>query len=89
MKSFRGAAQIGIGFVRAYQLTIRPILGPRCRFIPHCSDYSIEAFERHGLFAGGWLTAKRLGRCHPWCKGGYDPVPGGDLSPSSNTTFSE
>lgn len=64
-----------IGMVRLYQWTLRPLIGPRCRFLPHCSDYAIEAFDRHGLFAGGWLTAKRLGRCHPWCQGGLDPVP--------------
>lgn len=64
-----------IGMVRLYQWTFRPLIGPRCRFLPHCSDYAIEAFDRHGLFSGGWLTAKRLGRCHPWCQGGLDPVP--------------
>lgn len=68
-------AYVGIGLVRLYQWTIRPIIGPRCRFLPHCSDYAIEAIDRHGLFSGGWLTAKRLGRCHPWCRGGLDPVP--------------
>lgn len=51
------------------------MIGPRCRFVPHCSDYAIQAFEQYGLFSGGWLTTKRLGRCHPWCKGGFDPVP--------------
>ena len=71
----RLGARCGIGLVRLYQWTIRPIIGPRCRFLPHCSDYAIEAIDRHGLFSGGWLTAKRLGRCHPWCKGGLDPVP--------------
>jgi putative membrane protein insertion efficiency factor len=67
--------QLGIGMVRLYQWTIRPVFGPRCRFLPHCSDYAIEAIERHGLFSGSWLTTKRLGRCHPWCEGGLDPVP--------------
>ncbi len=71
----RLAARLGMGLVRLYQWTIRPIIGPRCRFLPHCSDYAIEAIDRHGLFSGGWLTAKRLGRCHPWCQGGLDPVP--------------
>lgn len=71
----RIASRFGIGLVRLYQWTIRPIIGPRCRFLPHCSDYAIEAIDRHGLFSGGWLTAKRLGRCHPWCRGGLDPVP--------------
>ena len=71
----KAASCAGIGLVRLYQWTIRPIIGPRCRFLPHCSDYAIEAIDRHGLFSGGWLTAKRLGRCHPWCQGGLDPVP--------------
>lgn len=74
MKRFR-ISFFGVVFVRLYQWTIRPILGPRCRFLPHCSDYAIEAFEEHGLFSGAWLSAKRLCRCHPWCDGGLDPVP--------------
>ncbi len=67
--------RVGVALVRLYQWTLRPLLGPRCRYLPHCSDYSIEAIERYGLFSGTWLTAKRLGRCHPWCDGGLDPVP--------------
>lgn len=67
--------QVAVAAVKAYQWTIRPILGPRCRYFPHCSDYSIEAFERYGLFSGGWLTLKRVGRCHPGCAGGLDLVP--------------
>jgi putative membrane protein insertion efficiency factor len=76
-----------IGLVRLYQWTIRPLLGPHCRYLPHCSDYAIEAFDRHGLFSGGWLTLKRLGRCHPGCAGGLDPVPdllGGDKKPADS-----
>jgi uncharacterized protein len=73
-----------IALVRIYQWTIRPILGPRCRYLPHCSDYAIEALQHRGLFSGGWLTAKRLGRCHPWCVGGLDPVP----QTSKNQPFS-
>jgi putative membrane protein insertion efficiency factor len=74
MKRFR-VSFFGVGLVRLYQWTIRPIIGPRCRFLPHCSDYAIEAFEEHGLFSGAWLSAKRLCRCHPWCDGGLDLVP--------------
>jgi putative membrane protein insertion efficiency factor len=74
MKAVR-ASWFGVAFVRLYQWTLRPIIGPRCRFLPHCSDYAIEAFQEHGLFSGAWLSAKRLGRCHPWCDGGLDPVP--------------
>ena len=61
--------------IRAYQLTLSPLLGARCRFYPSCSRYALEAIERHGVCRGGWLTARRLARCHPFCPGGYDPVP--------------
>jgi putative membrane protein insertion efficiency factor len=61
--------------IRGYQLTIAPMLGPRCRFYPSCSEYSMESLRRHGLFRGLWLTVRRLGRCHPWHPGGFDPVP--------------
>ncbi len=60
---------------RVYQLVISSWTGPSCRYLPTCSAYGIEAFKRHGLFRGAWLTVKRLLRCHPWSKGGYDPVP--------------
>lgn len=76
-----GLAWLGMILIRAYQWTIRPMIGPRCRFVPHCSDYGIEALQQHGLFSGGWLTAKRLGRCHPWCQGGLDPVPDASKRP--------
>jgi putative membrane protein insertion efficiency factor len=61
--------------VRGYQLTLSPWLGRSCRFSPSCSQYGIDALEHHGTLSGVWLTAKRLLRCHPWCEGGYDPVP--------------
>lgn len=61
--------------IRAYQLAISPMLGNRCRFHPSCSEYSMEALRRHGLFRGLWLAVRRIGRCHPWHPGGYDPVP--------------
>ena len=61
--------------IRAYQLGISPMLGNRCRFYPSCSDYSMEALQRHGVFRGLWLAVRRIGRCHPWHPGGYDPVP--------------
>ena len=61
--------------IRGYQLAISPMLGNRCRFYPSCSEYSIKALRRHGLFRGSWLTVRRVGRCHPWHPGGYDPVP--------------
>jgi len=64
-----------IAIVRFYQLFISPILGPRCRFYPTCSSYTIEAIKTHGLLKGGWLAIKRIGRCHPGNPGGVDPVP--------------
>lgn len=64
-----------VGLVRLYQLIISPWMPSRCRYHPTCSQYSIEAFKKHGALKGLWLTIKRIGRCHPWSKGGYDPVP--------------
>ena len=61
--------------IRAYQLVLSPLLGPRCRFHPSCSHYALEAIERHGAARGGWLALKRIARCHPLNPGGYDPVP--------------
>jgi putative membrane protein insertion efficiency factor len=61
--------------IRAYQLTLSPLLGPRCRFYPSCSRYTLEAIETHGALRGSWLGAKRICRCHPFHEGGFDPVP--------------
>lgn len=61
--------------IRAYQVAISPMLGNRCRFEPSCSEYSMDALRRHGLCRGSMLAARRVGRCHPWHPGGYDPVP--------------
>jgi uncharacterized protein len=61
--------------LRAYQLVVAPLLGPTCRFAPSCSAYAMEAIRRHGPLAGSRLALRRLGRCHPWNRGGYDPVP--------------
>lgn len=61
--------------IRGYQLAISPMLGNRCRFYPSCSEYSMESLRRHGLLRGLWLTVRRIGRCHPWHPGGFDPVP--------------
>ncbi len=69
--------------IRVYQLVIAPMLGPRCRFLPSCSAYAAEAIIRHGAANGAWMSAKRLARCHPWCDGGFDPVPG--AGPSAAT----
>nr|WP_086937704.1 membrane protein insertion efficiency factor YidD [Thaumasiovibrio occultus] len=64
-----------IGLVRFYRLAISPLLGPRCRFHPTCSEYAIDAIKLHGGIKGSWLAAKRLLRCHPLNDGGFDPVP--------------
>ena len=61
--------------IRGYQIFVSPLLGPRCRFYPSCSSYALEALAAHGAARGIWLTLRRLGRCHPWHPGGYDPVP--------------
>lgn len=63
------------GLIRGYQLFISPLLGPRCRFYPTCSNYALEAIETHGALKGSWLALRRLLRCHPWGDGGVDPVP--------------
>ena len=63
------------GLIRLYQLCISPLLGVNCRFAPSCSEYAAEALTRHGAVRGGWLTLRRLVRCHPWGGSGYDPVP--------------
>jgi len=64
-----------VGFVRLYQRTLAHLIGGQCRYSPSCSNYAIEALRRHGAVRGTWLTAKRVGRCHPWGGGGDDPVP--------------
>jgi putative membrane protein insertion efficiency factor len=61
--------------IKLYQWFLSPILGASCRFNPTCSQYGIEAIKKYGPFKGGWLTIKRIGRCHPWGSHGYDPVP--------------
>lgn len=61
--------------VQGYRLLFSPWLGSACRFTPSCSVYALDALERHGALGGGWLTTRRLLRCHPGCTGGHDPVP--------------
>ena len=61
--------------VRGYQRFISPAFPPACRFYPTCSQYTLEALQRHGALKGTWLGLRRLARCHPWHPGGHDPVP--------------
>ena len=63
------------GLIRFYQIAISPLIGPRCRYYPTCSQYSLEAIAKHGAVHGTWLAVRRLARCHHWGGFGYDPVP--------------
>ncbi len=65
---------IALALLRFYKAAISPWLPSACRFRPTCSEYTMDAISRHGLLPGVWLGLKRLGRCHPFCEGGYDPV---------------
>ena len=67
--------RIAIAPIRFYQRFISPALRSSCRYSPTCSAYAVTAIERHGVLRGGWMSLKRIGRCHPWHPGGYDPVP--------------
>jgi uncharacterized protein len=62
--------------IRGYQRFLSPLLGPRCRFYPSCSQYAVDALRLHGAARGSWLALRRVLRCHPLNPGGYDPVPG-------------
>ena len=64
-----------IAAVRGYQIVLSPLLPAACRYYPSCSTYALEALEKHGAWRGSWLAIKRVGRCHPFRAGGYDPVP--------------
>ena len=68
-------AFVFVGLIAFYQKWISPLFTPSCRFIPSCSAYGIEAINKHGPWRGGWLTLKRLSKCHPFTPCGCDPVP--------------
>jgi putative membrane protein insertion efficiency factor len=75
-----------IGLLRAYRYLISPLYGQVCRYHPSCSAYALEAVTVHGSVRGSWYAVRRLGRCHPWAAGGYDPVPPkASPAPSSQT----
>ncbi|MYN04236.1 membrane protein insertion efficiency factor YidD [Pseudoduganella sp. DS3] len=61
--------------IRVYQVALSPLMGPRCRFYPSCSNYALEALRVHGAAKGSYLATRRVCRCHPWNAGGVDPVP--------------
>lgn len=67
-------ARLLLGLLSLYRATAA-MRTPRCRFLPTCSTYAVEAVRTHGAFRGSWLAARRVGRCHPWNLGGFDPVP--------------
>ena len=75
-------AKLFIVAIRAYQLTLSPFLGGSCRFLPTCSAYAIEAIGTHGAWRGAVLAVRRVSRCHPFGRAGYDPVP----SPSARNS---
>ncbi len=68
-------SKVLIAFVRLYQISLSPLLGANCRFSPSCSQYAIDAIGKRGCLTGAWLAVRRLLRCQPFHRGGYDPVP--------------
>jgi len=70
-----GPAGLAQGLIRVYQKALSPVLGRNCRYQPTCSRYTYEAIGRFGLLRGGWMGIRRIGRCHPFKEGGFDPVP--------------
>jgi putative membrane protein insertion efficiency factor len=61
--------------IHVYRWTVKPLIGWECRHLPTCSEYALEAIDRHGAWRGSWLAASRICRCHPWGTHGFDPVP--------------
>ena len=68
-------SRILMGLIKGYQYLLSPLIGQQCRYYPTCSQYALEAIEKHGAIKGSYYTAHRLLRCHPWCAGGHDPIP--------------
>ena len=68
-------ARLLILMIKAYQLMLSPFFGQQCRFYPTCSQYALDAINKHGAITGAYYTTRRLLRCHPWHAGGHDPIP--------------
>jgi putative membrane protein insertion efficiency factor len=64
-----------LGLIQLYKWTLSPIIGRDCRYLPTCSSYAADCVRAHGAWAGGWMSAARICRCHPWGRSGYDPAP--------------
>jgi uncharacterized protein len=78
---------IALQLLRGYKWAISPWLPPACRYVPTCSEYALEAVERHGALCGGWMALTRLLRCHPFARGGYDPVVKSRAAQGTRTTY--
>ncbi len=78
-----------LGLIKAYQYGIRPMLGPRCRFFPSCSEYTADAIGVYGVLRGSAMGAMRLAKCHPWHAGGFDPVPENKLNSSHTAVVND
>ena len=78
------AARVLMALITGYRRFISPLLGARCRFAPSCSAYALEAVREHGALRGMWLAVRRIGRCHPFNPGGFDPVPPAPLGRRSS-----
>lgn len=74
-----------LGLIKAYQYILSPMAGPKCKFYPSCSAYAAEAIARHGALAGLYMAIGRIARCHPFSRGGYDPVPEKKACPCGET----
>ncbi len=75
--------QLVLAVIRCYRYAVSPFLGQRCRFYPTCSEYALTSVERFGVLRGTWMAVKRVGRCHPFHAGGFDPVPEHDCGASA------
>jgi putative membrane protein insertion efficiency factor len=82
----RALATVLRGLIHSYRWLISPWLARSCRFEPTCSRYALEALDQHGAVRGTYLALRRIGRCHPWHPGGYDPVPETDSLPPNEST---